>query len=192
MLDCADELPLRPQRVLVAGTSGSGKSSLAVRIASALQVPYVEIDALFHGPDWTPRPQFVDDVEALIAQPSWVTEWQYAQVRTQLATSADLLVWLDLSRPRVMWQVVRRTLRRRLLRQRLWNGNIEPPLRTFFIDDEHIVRWAWRTHGMTSSRIGEVLCRRPELCVVRLTSHAAARRWLAGPLAETTRRQPGQ
>jgi len=184
LLDEYAELPHRPRRVLVAGTSGSGKTTLARRIAEVLQLPHVEIDALYHGPGWTPRPSFVDDVAALTAQPSWVTEWQYTPARERLARAADLLVWLDLPRATVMRQVTRRTLRRRLRREQLWNGNIEPSLWTFFTDDEHIVRWAWRTHGTTASRIAGVLQDRPELPVVRLTSHAAASRWLTSRLAQ--------
>jgi adenylate kinase family enzyme len=191
LLGPADRLPLRPQRVLVAGTSGAGKTALAVQIAAVLHVPHVEIDALFHGPGWTARPSFVADVEALIAQPGWVTEWQYGQVRRRLAAAADVIAWLDLSRRRVTWQVTRRTLHRRLRRQQLWSGNIEPPLRTFFTDNEQIVRWAWRTHGETAIRVDRVLGERPELPVVRLPSHAAARRWLTGPLAEVVVRRPG-
>lgn len=48
-------LPWCPQRVLVAGTSGSGKTTWASRIAHQLGVGHVEIDALYHGPNWTPR-----------------------------------------------------------------------------------------------------------------------------------------
>jgi adenylate kinase family enzyme len=39
--------------VLIAGTAGAGKSTLARRIAAALDIPHVEIDALFHGPQWS-------------------------------------------------------------------------------------------------------------------------------------------
>lgn len=183
-LIAADQaLSVRPRRILVAGTSGSGKTSLAARIAGRLDIPHVEIDELFHGPGWEPRPEFVADVHRLIARPAWVTEWQYTPVRPALAAAADLMVWLDLPRATVLRQVTRRTLRRRLGRQRLWNGNIEPPLWTFFTDDEHIVRWAWRTHPETARRIETLVSERPELPVVRLDSHAAARQWLDGPLA---------
>ena len=179
-----DPLPHRPRRVLVAGTSGSGKTTLAVRIAGALQLPHVEIDALFHGPGWIPRPEFEADVHRFSAGPRWVTEWQYSAVRAHLADRADLLVWLDLPRAVVVRQVVRRTLRRRLQRQALWNGNVEPPLWTIFTDRDHIVRWAWRTHDRTAGRVGELRRRRPDLVVVRLRSRRDVARWSSGPLRQ--------
>lgn len=171
--------------MLVAGTSGSGKTTLAARIAVALQLPHREIDALFHGPAWTPRPSFEADVRRFSAEPSWVTEWQYSSVRAQLAERADLLVWLDLPRALVLRQVIRRTLVRRLRRQNLWNGNIEPPLWTIFTDRGHIVRWAWRTHHRTAVRMAELRRRRPDLVVVQLRSRREIARWSRGPLRQS-------
>lgn len=184
----AHELVKRPSRVLIAGTSGSGKTSLAATIASAAALPHTEIDALFHGPRWVPRPSFESDVHRFAAQAAWVTEWQYGAVRWHLADRADLMVWLDLPKRIVIRQVVVRTLRRRLCRQRLWNGNLEPPLWTILRDPDHIIRWAWATHEKSSARIAQLLERRPDLPVVRLTSHEEARAWVAGPLAQVLRR----
>lgn len=182
LLGATDPLPHRPDRVVVAGTSGSGKTTLAARIAEALAAPHVEIDALFHGPGWTPRATFLEDVHRFTAGPTWVTEWQYGDARAHLAARADLMVWLDLPRATVMRQVVRRTVQRRLRHERLWNGNVEPPLRTFFTDPEHIVRWAWSTHRQSALRVSALLDARPERPVVRLRSHEEARQWLHGPL----------
>ena len=81
----------RPARVLVAGISGAGKTTLAGRVAARLDVPHVEIDGLFHGPGWIPREAFVSDVRAFVARDAWVTEWQYAPVRTLLVERAELL-----------------------------------------------------------------------------------------------------
>ena len=188
LLAADDPLPGCPRRVLVAGTSGSGKTTLAARISVVLQVPHVEIDALFHGPAWTPRPTFPDDVARLAAGPAWITEWQYHQVRALLADRADLLVWLDLSRPQVMQQVVRRTLQRRWRRSVLWNGNVEPPLWTVVTDPEHIVRWAWSTHAGTAQHVAALRARRPELDVVRLPDRSALERWVTGPLRDAAGR----
>jgi adenylate kinase family enzyme len=175
-----DAVPPGPaRRVLVAGTSGSGKTTLARRIAARLNVPHVEIDGLFHGPGWTPDPDFVSEVGRFSAGPAWVTEWQYTSVRPLLAERADLLVWLDHPRRLVLWQVVRRTLRRRLRREQLWNGNVEPPLWTVLTARDHIIRWSWRTHRQTAPRVEDLLRSRLDLPVVRLRSRAAARRWLS-------------
>ncbi len=188
LLTADDALPRRPRRVVVAGTSGAGKTTLAARLGQTLAVPHVEIDALFHGPDWTPRQTFAADVESFTAEPSWVTEWQYTPVRALLAERADLLVWLDLGRATVMRQVVLRTVRRRLRRQVLWNGNTEQPFWTLFTDPEHIVRWAWSTHHTTAERVTALLQQRPDLDIVRLPDHQAATRWLSGPLRDAVTR----
>ena len=173
---------------MIAGTSGAGKTTLAATVSELVRIPHVEIDALFHGPGWAPRSTFEDDMRRFVAEPAWVTEWQYSQARDLVAARAQLLVWLDLSRWRVMEQVGRRTLRRRFHRQVLWNGNIEPPLWTIFTDREHVVRWAWSTHHKTRERVVGLLEQQPDLNIVRLPTRLAVQRWVAGPLHEVAAR----
>ena len=180
LLAADDPLPSRPRRVLVAGTSGAGKTTLARAVAEVLGCPHVELDGLHHGPGWTKRAEFEDDVRRFTAGPTWASEWQYAAVRQVLLDRADCLVWLDLPRRVVMTRVARRTVNRRLRRTQLWNGNVEPPFRTFLTDPDHIVRWAWRTHASTHERVLAALAGRPELPVVRLRSRREVAEWLAG------------
>ena len=123
-------------------------------------------------------------MQALVAQEGWTTEWQYDGVRDLLADRADLVVWLDLPRRLVLAQVSRRTLRRRLRREVLWNGNVEPSLLTIFTYPEHIVRWSWTSHRRLAPRVAVLRERRPGLVVVRLRSRRDVRRWVAGPLAQ--------
>ncbi|MEL7977869.1 AAA family ATPase [Isoptericola sp. F-RaC21] len=168
------------RRILVAGTSGAGKTTLCGRVSAALGLPYTELDGLHHGPGWVPRPEFEDDVRAVAAQDAWVSEWQYAAVRPLLLARAELLVWLDLPVPVVLWQVARRTVRRSLRRTELWNGNVEPPLRTIFSDRDHILRWAWRTRHTLRGLDGRVACEAPHVRVVRLRSRREVERWVHG------------
>ncbi|GAA1722620.1 adenylate kinase [Isoptericola hypogeus] len=172
--------PTPPRRILVAGTSGSGKTTLAGRVSAALGVPHTELDSLHHGPGWTPRPEFEADVRALADGDAWVTEWQYRQVRSLLLSRAELLVWLDLPVRVVMRQVVRRTVSRRLRRTVLWNGNVEPPLRTVFTDQDHILRWAWRTRNKFRGLDRLLAVEAPHLTVVRLHSRREVDRWVTG------------
>lgn len=190
LLSAVDPLPYRPSRVLVAGVSGSGKTTLAARIGAEVGVPHLEIDALFHGPGWQPRPEFMPDVERFVAEDAWVTEWQYDSARPLLLARADLMVWLDLPTAVTLTQVVRRTVRRRFRRVELWNGNVEGPLRGVLRDPEHIVRWAWTTRHSFDGLDRRVTAERraaglPDLPVVRLRSHRESRRWLHGPLARS-------
>ena len=153
-----------------------------------LEAPHIEIDALYHGPDWTPRESFLADVHALVQRDAWVTEWQYSTARPILVKRAALVVWLDLpfltvSLPRV----VGRTLKRRMRREVLWNGNVEPALSSFFTDREHIVRWAWATRNKYGARISQLETDHPQLPIVRLRSRSEVESWLSGSLLQATR-----
>lgn len=89
LVDAVAPLPVRPRRILVAGTSGAGKTTVARRVANLLDIPHIEIDALFHGPGWTPLDTFESEVRSFSGRSCWVTEWQYSRVRPLLAQRAD-------------------------------------------------------------------------------------------------------
>lgn len=189
MLGPDDPLPRVPDRIVVAGTAGTGKTTLARRIAAVLGMPHVEIDGLHWGPDWTPRDAFSSDVDALVAGDRWVTEWQYRIARERLAARAELLVWLDYPVAVTMRRVVARTIRRRLRRTELWHGNVEPPLWTIATDRDHIVRWSWRTRAKHRDLAAHAFTRHPHLAIVRLRSQAETDRWL-GALARRASDRP--
>ena len=65
------------------------------------------------------RDSFVADVERYTSGPQWVIELQYREVRPLLLERADTLLWLDYPTSVQMTRLMRRTLRRRLLRQEL-------------------------------------------------------------------------
>jgi adenylate kinase family enzyme len=176
-----DQLPSTTRRILITGSCGAGKSTLRETIADALQLPTVEIDSLYHGPGWSARPTFVEDVDQFTSGPSWVIEWQYSQVRELLLSRADTLIWLDHSRWMVTRRVVRRTVRRRIRRIELWNGNREPPLRMIFTDRDHIIRWSWRTHRKRRLEALAV-AQRDSPAVIRLSGQADVDEWIRGPL----------
>lgn len=175
----APALPPSARRILVAGGSGSGKTTLARAIERHLGIPHTELDALHHGPGWSVAPDFEERVRALCAQAEWVCEWQYGAVRPLLAAHAEAVVWLDLPRRTVMRQVIIRTVDRRLHRRVLWNGNREPPLWTILRHRDHIIRWAWRTHGKSADRIAQLRRTRPDLPIVRLRSQREVAAWQA-------------
>ena len=168
-------------RILVVGTSGAGKSRLAGQLAAALGVPHVELDALYWGPDWTPRPRadFEAALRTATAAPAWVIDGNHGSARHLLRPHATHVVWLDYGRATVMARVLRRTLRRVLLRQPLWAGNRESLRRTLFTRGS-ILRWSWDTfeknrRAYTRLRDGNAY---PQLQWLEFRRPAEARAWL--------------
>jgi adenylate kinase family enzyme len=133
--------------VWVVGTSGSGKTTLARELALRLGLPHTELDALYWGPGWTPREDFVADVESAVGQDAWVIDGNYsgAGAADLIRARADTFVFVDPSRATVMRRVVSRTIRRTASRVELWNGNREPWDALFARDS--VIRWAWTTYA---------------------------------------------
>ena len=73
--------PLNLARVVVVGTSCSGKTTFAHRLANILGSQCVELDSLYWRPEWTPRPDFEQDVLAAARQARWVIDGNYSRVR---------------------------------------------------------------------------------------------------------------
>jgi len=182
MLTADDPLPFRPERVLIAGVTGSGKTTLARRIAEQWDLAHHEIDALHHGPNWTPRPSFLDDVRAFAATDRWVTEWQYTSKGTDaiMTPRAQLGIWLDYPWRIVRTRLLRRTFSRSILRTEMYNGNVEKPIWDWFKKDqeETILQWQTKTRRKWDERMPRVENEFPHLTVVRLRHPRETERWL--------------
>ena len=143
------------QRVSVVGNSGSGKTTLARALGRAMGVPHLELDGIYHQPNWEPldRDEFRRLVSEFVAADRWVVDGNYSAVRDLVWGRADTVVWLDLPRSRVMRQLLWRTIRRGALRTTLWNGNRERLTNLFRADpQESIVAWAWTRHRVYQDR----------------------------------------
>lgn len=173
------------RRVSVVGNSGSGKTTLARRIAEAIGAPLVELDAIHHQPGWIPIPEdrFLAEMDRITRGDRWVVDGNYRRVVVEgpVWERADTVVWLDPPRHVVMRQLIRRTLRRALTREELWNGNREPLLRQFSLNPHRsIFTWAWTHHPVYRRRYGAAMATHPHLTFVRLRDHRAAEEWVRG------------
>jgi adenylate kinase family enzyme len=177
-----------PRRIAVVGTSGSGKTVFAERLAQHLGIPHVELDAIHWGPNWTPRPleDFRQRTAQALAGDAWTVDGNYSKVRDIVWARADTVAWLDYRLPLIMWRVVGRTLRRSLTGEVLWNDNREYLSQALFSSDS-IVLWSLRSYRRRR-REYPLLFQRPEyahLRLVQLRSPRQAHEWLAsiGPQA---------
>ena len=168
-------------RIVVIGTSGAGKTTMARSIAWALGRTHVEFDSYRHGPNWTETPddEFRAQLSEALGGDVWVADGNYSVARDVVWPRATMLVWLDYPINVVMWRLFWRTMRRGIFRQRLWNGNRENLWQHLF-SRQSLFLWALQTHWRRRRTLPPVMAQ-PEhahLEVVRLRSPGAARRWL--------------
>jgi adenylate kinase family enzyme len=158
-------------RIVVVGTSGAGKTTMARALAASLTIPHIELDAINwqagwhdltrHDPD-----EFVRRVAAATEAECWVVDGNYGPVRDLVWRRATHLVWLDYTRPVIMARVIRRSLRRAVLRTPLWAGNREDWTR--MLRPSHPIRWAWSTWARRRREIEERL-RNPDYAALKVS-----------------------
>jgi adenylate kinase family enzyme len=170
------------RRINVIGTSGNGKSTVARELARRLGLPYVELDALNHGPNWTEasNEDLTRAVAAATEGDAWVVDGNYrSKVGDLVLERADTIVWLDQPLPLVLWRLWRRTLRRIRRREELWNGNRES-WRGAFAGRDSLFAWTIRSHFRNRRELAGKLARFPEARVIRLRSPRDVERFVAG------------
>jgi adenylate kinase family enzyme len=169
-----------PRKIVVKGTSGAGKSTFAAELARRLALPYVELDALHHGPNWSAptNEEFRARVRAAMAAApaGWVIDGNYdSKLGETVVDAADTLVWLDLPFLVKLGRVWRRTMHRVRDDVELWNGNRET-WRGAFLARDSLFLWMIRAHVRHRRQWPARFAGDPRF--VRLRSAAEARRWL--------------
>jgi adenylate kinase family enzyme len=165
-------------KIAVVGTSGSGKTTVARRLAEHHGVPHVELDALHWGPNWSApsAEEFRARVEQALASPGWVADGSYyGKLGDSVLEHADFIVWLDLPFRTVARRIWVRTMRRIRTREELWAGNRETWRDAFFSRDS-LFLWVVKTHRGRRRRYLERLGRYE---FVHLRSQSEIEAWLA-------------
>ncbi len=174
-------------RIYILGTSGAGKSTLANALSASRAMTHLELDSIYHQPNWTPLPteEFRAKVQSYCERETWVIDGNYSVVRDVILARADAIILLDYSRFTIMVRVIRRTLRRMLTRQELWNGNREEWKYLFTPNREkNIVLWAWSTFAERRASF-EQLVATASVPVLRFTKPSQTNTWLRKNLSRS-------
>ena len=172
------------QRILILGRTGSGKTTLARELAAAIDVPHVELDALYFGPDLSTVPLSVlrERTSAAIAGDRWVTDGNKSAVRDLVWPRADTVVWLDYPLVVSLWRLARRALwRTSVLTAQAAERDGKAGLPRQFLSAAKGVLTALRSHRGQRREYPRMFARQENqhLAVVRLRSPRATREWLA-------------
>ena len=97
---------------MIIGGPGSGKTTLALHLGKLTGLPVVHIDPLYWKPGWVERSK--DETHRLLREAAsterWIIEGNNSTTFQDRILRADTLIVLDLSTPRRLWRVIRRTI----------------------------------------------------------------------------------
>ncbi len=186
------KLKLTPQdlhRVNVVGTSGSGKSTFAKQLATVLDSQYIEMDRLYHGPNWSEaEPEvFRERLVDVTSGERWVLDGNYHSKSWDIKWSrATAVIWIDPSFTLNLWQAVTRAAHRAWTQQELWpgTGNRET-FRKSFLSHDSVVLWTITSYRRLQRRYTDAMRNPPysHLNFERLRGRRAVAKFL-GALAE--------
>jgi len=171
-------------RIVIVGTTSTGKSTLAKKIADRFGHDFVDLDALHWEPNWMEAKQdvFNKRVEDATNAPKWAIAGNYHTVRHIVWPKAEAVIWLDYSLGRVFLQLTRRTVTRWWKQELLWGTNYENLWKHLKLwSDESLFHWLFKTYWRRK-REYPVLFKSPEhkhLKVIHFTHPKETKLWLS-------------
>lgn len=163
-------------KILIIGPPGSGKSTLAKQLAKQYSLNHIELDGLKHGKNWQPvdKDKFKNIVYNQLNGGEWIIDGNYISTfGTELIDNADIVIWLDYSFPFVFQRLLRRTLKRTITQEELWNGNRESFYDNFFTSNSvlrHVVHVWKKQRNFYLDVFNNSAARKKKMMMIRVTN----------------------
>ena len=137
-------------RINVIGTSGSGKSTFGKKLAETLSIPFLEMDAIYWGPDWShPEDQvFFTRLTKTLEGDNWVLDGNYSRTMSFKWERVQAVIWLDFNFTRTLYQAVARAVPRLFSQEELWPGTGNRESLKMLLSKDSIVLWTIKTHRL--------------------------------------------
>jgi adenylate kinase family enzyme len=174
------------KRVMLIGSGGAGKSTLARALGARLGIRVIHLDAYFWQPGWvpTPREAWLELQRELMHAETWIMDGNYGGTMDARLALADTVIFLDL--PRLT------CISRALLRRVQYHGRSRPDMNPGCPEqiDLEFLRWIWDFPRIKRPGILKKLeaARRAGTRVIHLRSTRDVNRFLLGTSAPHAQR----
>ncbi len=127
------------KRIMILGSAGSGKSTIAKRIGEITDIEVIHLDTLFWAPGWikVPSEEFENRVKNYVEKESWIMDGNYSGVLDMRLDDADTVIFIDVSRVKCLYRVIKRRFK--------YSGKTRSDL-TAGCDEKldwEFVKWIW-------------------------------------------------
>ncbi len=127
------------KKILVIGSSGSGKSVFSRRLGAVTGLPVVHLDQHYWRPGWVEPPKAVwrEQVEEFLQRDSWIIDGNYSGTMELRLEHCDTAIFLDFPRHVCTWRVIKRAIR--------YRGRNRPDLAFGCPEklDWEFLKWTW-------------------------------------------------
>jgi len=135
------------KRIVIIGTSGCGKTTLAKKLSKILNITCYDLDDYYWLPNWQPQSdkEFFNIVDMLSSKKTWIMSGNYSKVNHFIWERCDTIIWMDYSLLRCLYQGIKRSLKRYIGKQPCCGNNYESFRRTF-LSRNSIILWILSTY----------------------------------------------
>jgi adenylate kinase family enzyme len=98
------------KRILIIGSGGAGKSTLAPRLGKKMGIEVVHLDQLFWNPGWVPtaKDEWREIVGQALEKDSWIMDGNFGGTLEMRIQACDTIIFLDMPRYICLYRIVKR------------------------------------------------------------------------------------
>lgn len=158
---------LEMKKIVIIGSGGAGKSTLAIQLGEILNIPVLHLDKLYWQAGWI-EPSSDDwerRVEELLKAESWVMDGNFGGTMEMRLAACDTAIFMDFPRMICLYRVIKRRLKYRNTNRPDMTEGCNEKIDLEFLD------WVWNYRKIKKPKVEKILQKfESEKTIIRLKS----------------------
>jgi adenylate kinase family enzyme len=163
------------KRILIIGSGGAGKSTLARRLGEVLNIEVFHLDKLYWQPNWIepPKDDWKNTVEEILKRDSWIIDGNFGGTLEMRLQACDTAIFLDFPPVVCLYRILKRRLKYRNTNRPDMSVGCNEKV------DLKFLGWIWNYRKINKPKVEELLrLVEGEKNIIRLQSNRQIKEFL--------------